>query len=123
MKGSIPILAMTVALAFPNGVKAGDDQNSIAFNTHCRTCHSLKLGDNRLGPSLFEIFGAEAGKVASHRGYSGALTGFVWDAATLDRFIADPAAVSTSTSMIYPPVKDPTERQRIIEFLETRSKR
>jgi mono/diheme cytochrome c family protein len=26
------------------------DGGQVAFNTHCRTCHSTKEGDNRLGP-------------------------------------------------------------------------
>ena len=32
------------------------DEGQVAFNTHCRTCHSTKEGDNRLGPSLHNIY-------------------------------------------------------------------
>lgn len=98
---------------------AADDDLVTTYNSHCRTCHSMRPGDQRLGPSLSGIFGARAGEVPGYRGYSGALNGLVWDEATLDRFIADPASVATSTNMIYPPVSDATQRKKIIEFLKT----
>src|SRR5258708_5567543 len=28
-----------------------------AFNNACRTCHTIKDGDNRLGPNLYKIIG------------------------------------------------------------------
>jgi len=100
-------------------VAAGDDKNKIAFNTHCRMCHSTKPHDNRLGPTMYGIFGAEAGQVEGYGGYSGGLKGLVWDQVTLDRFIADPQSVSPNTNMIYPPVRDAEERKKIIEFLKS----
>jgi len=98
---------------------AGSDDAKLAFNSHCRNCHSFKKGDNRLGPSLYGILGTKAGQVAGYRGYSGGLTGFTWDKSILDRFIANPASVSPGTSMNYPPVADPAQRAKIIEFLES----
>jgi len=101
-----------------HGATAADDvDRRIAFNNHCRNCHSIKKDDNRLGPSLYGIFGAQAGQVKFYKGYSLGLTGFTWDEATLEKFIADPTSVSSSTNMIYPPVADVAERKKIIEFL------
>jgi cytochrome c len=105
--------------ANPNAWAAVENEGQVAFNNHCRNCHSYKRADNRLGPSLFGILGAKAGGVGEYRGYSGGLVGFTWDAATLDRFMADPRAVSPGTTMIFPPVDDPAERTRIIEFLKS----
>lgn len=111
------------AFLFAGAVAASEaDDAKVAFNNHCRTCHSFKQGDNRLGPSVFGIVGAPAGQAAEYRGYSGGLTGITWDEATLDRFIADPASASSSTNMIYPPVADAGERRRIIEFLKSLKK-
>ena len=98
---------------------AEDDERKISFNNHCRTCHSFRPDDNRLGPSMFGIFGAQAGQAKGYAGYSGGLDGITWDEATLDRFIADPSSVSTSTNMIFPPVANTAERRRIIGFLKT----
>jgi cytochrome c len=91
----------------------------MSFNNHCRTCHSIRPGDNRLGPSLFGIAGAVAGQVQGYRGYSGGLKGIRWDDATLDRFLANPTSISTSTNMIYPPIANAEERHKIIEYLKT----
>ena len=33
----------------------------MVFNNSCRTCHSMKEGDNRLGPSLAGVVGRKAG--------------------------------------------------------------
>ncbi len=98
---------------------AEDDDRKIAFDNHCRTCHSLKKGDNRLGPSLYGILGAKAGQVDGYDAYSGTLGGFTWDEATLDKFIANPVSISTSTNMIYPPVADAATRKKIIEFIKS----
>jgi cytochrome c len=105
--------------ANPSSSAAAENEGQVAFNNHCRNCHSYKRADNRLGPSLFGIFGAKAGGVGEYRGYSGGLVGFTWDAATLDRFMADPRAVSPGTTMIFPPVDDRAERTKIIEFLKS----
>jgi cytochrome c len=102
---------------------AGDDEGQIAYNTHCRTCHSIRKGDNRLGPSLADIYGAKAGQVEGFRGYSGGLGEVTWDEPTLDLFIANPTAISTSTNMTYPPVADPAERKKIINYLKSISGR
>lgn len=111
------VVALALFRAMAMDAWASDGEGRAAFNSHCRNCHSIKRGDNRLGPSMYGIFGAEAGQVSGYLGYSGGLTGFKWDESTLDRFIADPASVSSVTTMIYPPVGDPVERKKIIAFL------
>ncbi len=112
------IVSLAAALA-----QKPSNASQLAFNTHCRHCHSMIEGDNRLGPSLFDIFGAKAGEVEGFANYSGSLRGNItWDEATLDRFIADPPSVAPSTNMIYPGVADTAERMTIIEFLRANSK-
>jgi cytochrome c len=105
--------------AFPAG--AEDDAGRIAFNTHCRNCHSFKRADNRLGPSLYGILGTAAGQVAGYQSYSGSLAGFTWDEANLDRFIADPRSLAPNTNINYPPVGDAAERAKIIMFLKSQA--
>lgn len=67
---------------------------------------------------MFAIFGAPAQQARGFRGYSGGLHGVVWDEQTLDRFMADPVSVSPATNMIFPPIADPAERQKIITYLK-----
>jgi cytochrome c len=66
----------------------------LVFNNACRTCHSVKEGDNRLGPNLYKLLERKAGSLPDY-GYSAAMKGaeFVWDKENLDRFISDPDSV------------------------------
>ena len=70
------------------------------FNNACRTCHTTREGDNRLGPNLYRIIGRKAGSLPDYN-YSAAMrdAGFVWDEAKLARFIADPDEVVPGNKM------------------------
>ncbi len=110
------ISAMTVTAALAEDTS---DAGQIAFNTHCRQCHSMTEGDNRLGPSLYEIYGAKAGQVEGFTNYSRSLQeNITWDEATLDTFIADPKSLAPSTTMIYAGLGDAGERKKILDFLK-----
>jgi cytochrome c len=90
----------------------------LAFNSSCRTCHSIKEDDNRLGPNLHGIMGRKAG--TEEYGYSPAMTAsnIVWDAETLDRFISDPQAVVPGNNMKpYGGISDAEVRTRIVAYL------
>src|SRR5262245_3421450 len=105
--------------------KSTDDGGQLAFNNACRTCHTLKEGDNRLGPSLHNIIGRKAGSLPSY-GYSSAMKGadMVWDKATLDRFIANPDQVVSGNNMKpYGGLTSAEERAKIVAFLEANSGR
>lgn len=95
--------------------------DATVFNNACRTCHSWKEGDNRLGPSLHGIVGKKAGSVEGFA-YSNAMknAGITWDEATLDKFIASPEAVVAGNNMKpYTGIDDADTRQKIIAFLKT----
>ncbi|HEX9209167.1 MAG TPA: c-type cytochrome [Bradyrhizobium sp.] len=79
---------------------ASDDAAQQAFNNSCRTCHSVKDGDNRLGPNLSKIVGRKAGSLPNY-GYSSAMkeAGFAWDSDKLARFIANPDEVVPGNKM------------------------
>jgi cytochrome c len=114
------------ALAIVSAAAAGEPAGAgpEAFNNNCRTCHSVKEGDNRLGPSLNKIIGRKAGTVPGYSNYSQALknSGITWDEATLDRFIANPDAVVPNNNMKpFKGVPDESVRARIIAFLKANS--
>jgi cytochrome c len=111
------LLELIVALP----AQAADDGQA-AFNNHCRTCHSTKKGDNRLGPSLYGIFGAKAGKAAGYANYSQSLagSGITWTESTLDKYIEDPEALVPNNNMKpYTGIRDAAERQKIIAYLKS----
>jgi cytochrome c len=109
-------------LAQESSGKAPDaDDGQLAFNNACRTCHTLREGDNRLGPNLHKIVGRKAGSLPNY-GYSSAMKGaeMVWDKATLDRFIANPDQVVAGHNMKpYGGIASVQDRAKIIAFLET----
>ena len=73
----------------PQGKEGASDQQ--VFNNACRTCHTLKEGDNRQGPNLHSIIGRKAGSLPDYN-YSSAMkqAGFVWDKDKLEHFIEKP---------------------------------
>jgi cytochrome c len=93
----------------------------LAFNNGCRTCHSFKPGDNRLGPSLHGVLGRKAGTLEGY-GFSSAMqqSGIVWDEATLDAFIEHPENVVHGNAMKpFGGIDDPAQRQEIIAYLKS----
>lgn len=78
----------------------GDEAGQQAFNNSCRTCHSVKEGDNRLGPNLNKIVGRKAGSLPNYN-YSQSMkeAGFVWDQDKLTRFMVKPDEVVSGNKM------------------------
>jgi cytochrome c len=92
----------------------------LLFNNACRTCHTLREGDNRLGPNLHRIVGRKAGSLPGYN-YSSALkqADIVWDKASLDRFIAHPDEVAPGNNMKpYSGLGSAEDRAKIIGFRE-----
>ena len=115
-------LAMAAALAMPAGpVRAEGDAAAgrTAFGK-CMACHSIKAGENKIGPSLFGIVGRASHSVEGFN-YSPAMKAYdvTWDAATLDHYLIDPRATVPGTKMIFAGLKNEQERQNLIAYLET----
>jgi cytochrome c len=106
--------------ALPQASQGTEDvSGQQAFNNACRTCHMVKEGDNRLGPSLHKIVGRKAGSLSDF-GFSSAMkeAGFVWDEEKLDRFIANPDEVVPGNSMKpFGGLASSSDRKKIIAFL------
>jgi cytochrome c len=119
------MLALAALLTSAAAMTTADAQSKptvapAAFNNACRTCHSIKEGDHRIGPSLHGIFGAKAG-TRSGFGASAAMrnSGLTWDEATLDRFIENPEAVVPNNGMKpYAGLPDAEARKKIVEYLK-----
>ena len=114
---AIALLA-TLATAY---AQDSDNAGQIAYNNACRTCHSVRDGDNRLGPSLYDIIGKKAGTISGYDS-SPAMrqSGIVWNEEKLDKFIADPEAVVHGNAMKpYGGIASEDERQKIIAYLKS----
>lgn len=125
LRNALPVLAAVAGLAAA-GARAEDKTSTaeLAFNDHCRECHTVDKGDNRIGPTLYDIIGRKAGSLAGFPNYSSSLqdSGVVWTEATLDKWIADPDAFLPDNNMKpFPPVTDAQQRALIIAYLKSKS--
>ncbi|HWK32645.1 MAG TPA: c-type cytochrome [Hyphomicrobium sp.] len=109
---------MTVGVA---AKEEASEDGKLAFNNACRTCHSFKPNDNRLGPTLHGIVGRQSGSLEGFQ-FSSAMksAGITWDESSLDKFIANPDQVVHGNAMKpFGGIADASERQKIVAYLKT----
>ena len=84
----------------------------------CQLCHSLDAGKDILGPSLAGIVGRKSGSEPNYS-YSPAMkaANLVWDAKTLDRYLADPQKLVPGNKMPFPGLKTDQDRADVLAFL------
>ena len=112
-------LSLLASLAPVAAAQEESDEGQVAFNNSCRTCHSFKAGDNRLGPSLHGIVGRKAGSMEGFA-FSSAMksSGLTWDASNLDQFIENPDKVVHGNGMKpFGGIADAGERKKIVDYL------
>jgi len=89
----------------------------------CYACHSVALGEDALpGPNLRTVLGRRSGtwpgfEFSPAMRAAGATRGLVWTRATLDAYLADPAALVPGTTM-GPGLPDAIDRRDLIDYLE-----
>ena len=121
----VPILGMlafgartlTHAAADPPG---GNPARGAALFQQCAACHSVEAGVQLTGPSLAAIWNRRAGTVPGFGRYTDGLkrAAITWDAATLDRWLARPAAVVPDTTMTFAGIKDAHQRADVVAYLK-----
>jgi len=120
MRPTTLLLALAVGASGQPAPAAGDvEEGARAFGA-CIACHTIEAGEHRTGPSLAGIFGRAAGTAPGFTRYSPALrrAGIVWDAATLDAWLADPAALIPANRMTFPGIPDAQVRADLVAYLE-----
>jgi cytochrome c oxidase assembly protein subunit 11 len=87
------------------------------FATSCADCHELDR--NKVGPMLDDVVGRVSGTVAGYP-YTAALanTRIIWNAATLDRWLAGPSEMVPGVAMPFR-LPDELRRKDVIAYLET----
>ncbi len=106
----VPAAAKTAA--HTPDVKAGE-----AVYSRCLACHAL--GYDRTGPRHCGLLGRRAGSVQGFA-YSDAMkhSNIVWNAQTLDRFLANPTKAIPGTTMGYAGIPSANERADLIAYLK-----
>ncbi len=110
------IVVAALALAASHAFGVPDLKKGEEVYSRCLACHALE--SDRVGPRHCGVVGRHAGSIAGFD-YSKAMkkSGLVWNAKTLDRFIADPPKTVPGTTMTYAGVKDAKERADLIAYL------
>ncbi|KHS46777.1 c-type cytochrome [Novosphingobium subterraneum] len=98
---------------------SGDPARGKTVYARCAACHDLNTGATRLGPSLKGVVGRTSGTMPNFN-YSQALKdkAVVWNAQSLDAFLAGPAKFAPGNRMAFPPLANAQDRADLIEFLE-----
>lgn len=119
MSFRVLILAAAGSLLANGAVAADAKAGKAYFTDHCTMCHSAEPDDGGgdQGPVLTGLFGRPAASADPGFAYTPALkgAGLTWDAATLDKFLASPAAVAPGTAM-GTPVPRQKDRDDLIAY-------
>ncbi len=114
------VLSIAAVVAGSPGFSQTQDATAgKAVFAQCVACHSVD-GSNGVGPSVQGIIGRKAGSRAGFR-YSRAMknTAYIWDAAHLDAYLANPQAVIPGNVMPFSGVTDAKARADLIAYLAT----
>lgn len=121
--GIVLVAGLAGSMAVGQTALAGDAEAGAKLFKRCGTCHTVLEGKNRVGPSLYGVYGRAAGSLEGYR-FTPAMTAFgaggaVWDDATLDAFIANPRKAVPKTRMAAPPMKSAEDRANLIAYLKS----
>jgi cytochrome c len=117
----VTISIMCLTAVSGTAALAGDaGAGKVVFRSTCGICHSVRAGQNEIGPTLFGIVGRKTGSIAGYN-YSPAneAANLTWDPATLDKYLESPRATIPATKMTYGGVKDAGKRGDLIAYLAT----
>lgn len=113
------VLLAAVAAMTAQGARAADDLGKTTYES-CAACHSLKEGENGVGPSLHKLIGRSAGSVEGFR-YSGPMkrSGIVWDEKSLAEFLRAPQEKVPGNRMPFSGIQDEAALKAVLGYLAT----
>ena len=109
-----PAAAVTFASLTPN------EANGANVFKQCLACHSLKEGENKVGPSMHGLVGRPSGQVAGFN-YSAANknSGKTWDEETMFAYLEAPQKAIPGTKMAFAGLKKPQDRADVIAYIKS----
>jgi len=115
------VVAAGCLLAMPAVASAQDAEAGKKLWNKCAPCHAIGPGaKNKVGPELNGVLGRPAASVEGFN-YSDALkkSGITWDDEHLHKWLENPKALVPGTKMLFPGVKDETQRDDLIAYIES----
>jgi len=86
--------------------------------TQCGACHTVKQGQNRVGPSLYGIVGEKAAEVPNFK-FSKAMvaSNIVWTEDNLFKYLEKPSAMVPGTTMAFAGIPDAQKRADVVAYI------
>jgi cytochrome c len=99
----------------------GDAEAGAKVFRKCQACHVADSDQNRVGPSLMNVFGRQPGSLEGYN-YSNAMKeygsdGKVWNEETLTAYLHDPRGLVKGTKMAFGGLKKDEEIQNVLAYL------
>jgi cytochrome c len=119
----ITMLALGALFAISTQAMAeGDVAKGEKVFKKCAACHTLEEGKNKVGPSLYGVFGRAAGTLEDYK-YSKAMigSGIVWDDENMDAYLKKPRSFLKGTKMAFAGLKKDDQRADLIAFLKEKT--
>jgi cytochrome c len=130
VEGIVDEFAPKMAVARPKGIEsiepllaAANIENGQRLSKKCAQCHTFnKGGKNKLGPNLWNTFGAKIAHVSGFS-YSRAMAKKEgkWTIDSLNKFLYKPREFIKGTKMSFAGLKKPKDRADIITFLKSKT--
>ena len=111
------MLFATSGLAFAD--EGGDPAQGKKVFKKCKACHTLEEGKNKIGPSLYGVFGRTSGTLEGFN-FSDAIieAAIVWDEETLDQYLTKPKDMIPGGKMAFPGLKKEQARKDVIAYIK-----
>ncbi len=100
---------------------AGDAVAGKAIFQHtCQNCHSVEIGVNKIGPSLWNVVGRQAATVPDFIYSEGMKANKnAWTALSLDSYLADPRGDVHGAKMFFKGLPVAQDRADVVGYLRT----
>jgi len=110
--------AVLIATSSVSGVAQDAEKGKTVFNV-CLVCHAIGPGaQNKIGPVLNGLDGRKAGTVANFDySDSNKNSGIVWNEATFEDYIKNPAAKVPDTKMAFPGIKNEQQAKDLWAYI------
>ena len=118
MKSVTLVLVLTV-FALP-AFADGDPEKGEKTYRKCKSCHALEVGKNKVGPTLYGVYGSVAGRVDGFK-YSKAMasSGIIWNEVALLGFLENPKKYLPGTKMSFSGLKKKSQRENVIAYFKS----
>jgi len=114
------IAAQTLGVVAPAGAAPDLARGQQIFDHTCRNCHSLEVGVNKVGPSLWHVVGRPSATIDGFM-YSDAMHALhaTWTPEALNIYLQNPRGDVHGARMFFKGLPDATDRADVIAYLRS----